>query len=163
MDKRPGLIPELIIPIGAVAFGSYYISTVASLPFQARIVGIYVTGAICILSLALFIRFARELRSGEKSFSFAGFLSDPASEGRRWSVLLLTILFIALMPVLGFIVSLFLFVLGTVLIIGGMERLKVALLISTIMTVTAFTIFILFVRVRFPLSIVDQTIRNWVF
>lgn len=162
MDKRPGLIPELIIPVGAVAFGIYYLSTVWALPFQARVVGIYISGAIAFLSLILFIRFARELMSGKKSFGFSGFFSDPVSESRRWGVLLHTILFIALMPVLGFTVALFLFVLGAVLIIGGMSRLKYALIIASSITVIAFSIFILLVRVRFPLSVVDQTIRNWV-
>jgi hypothetical protein len=162
MDKRPGLLPELIIPIGAIAFGIYYLSTVWDLPFQAKVVGIYVSSAIAILSLILFVRFAREIWSGEKSFGFQGFFSDPVSEGRRWSVLVATLLFIGLMPVLGFAVTLFLFVFSTVILIGGMQRLKVALIAATSMTVVAFAIFILFVKVRFPLTIVDQTLRDLV-
>ncbi|ESR23023.1 tripartite tricarboxylate transporter TctB family protein [Lutibaculum baratangense] len=162
MEKRPGLIPELIIPIGAIAFGIYYLSTVWSLPFQARVVGIYVSGAIAILSLIIFVRLAREFASGRKSLGFRGFFTDPTAEVRRWGVLVMTVLFIALMPLLGFTVSLFLFVLGTVLMIAGMERLKHALIIASATTVIAFAIFILLVKVRFPLSIVDTTIRNWV-
>ena len=49
MDKRPGVIPELIIPVGAVLFGIYYLSTVWTLPFQAKVVGLYVTSGIVFL------------------------------------------------------------------------------------------------------------------
>lgn len=162
MDKRPGLIPELIIPVGAIGFGIYYLSTVWHLPFQAKVVGLYVASGIAFLSFILFIRFARQLVRRERSFGFAGFFSDPVSEGRRWGVLALTFGFILLMPVLGFAVSIFLFVFSTVVIIGGTRRVLAALLTATGMTVVAFAIFILLVRVRFPTSIVDETLRNLV-
>ena len=127
MDKRPGLLPELIIPAGAIAFAIYYLSTVWELPFQAKVVGIYVASAIGLLSLLLFFRFRREILSGAKSLSFAGFFSDPVSEGRRWSVLALTFAFIGLMPVMGFVVTLFLFVFLAVIVIGGIGSIKGAL------------------------------------
>lgn len=160
MDKRPGILPELIIPVGAIAFAVYYLSTVWELPFQAKVVGIYVAGAIGILSLVLFIRFGRQLSSGRKSLGFAGFFSDPISEGRRWSVLALTLAFIGLMPVIGFTLSLFLFVLLAVIVIGGVERLKAAIITATCLTTIAFLIFIVFVRVRFPTTVIDTTLRD---
>lgn len=162
MDKRPGILPEMIIPVGAIAFAIYYLSTVWSLPFQAKVVGLYVAGAIGFLSLILFIRFAREIMSGAKSFGLEGFFADPVSEGRRWGVLAATCLFIALLPVLGFVISLFLFVLSTVVLVGGMARLKTGLIISASMTAIAFAIFILFVKVRFPLTAVDTFLRDLV-
>lgn len=161
MDKRPGILPELIIPVGAIAFAIYYLSTVWQLPFQARVVGIYVAAAIGLLSLALFVRFARDVFGGGKSLGFAGFFSDPVSEGRRWSVLALTFAFIGLMPVVGFAVSIFAFVFSTVIVIGGMRRLKAAFILATCMTVVAFSIFILVVKVRFPLSAVDLALKDF--
>lgn len=125
-------------------------------------VGIYVAAAIGVLSLILFVRFAREILSGAKSLGIRGFFDDPVSEGRRWGVLAATCLFIALMPVLGFVLSLFLFVLSTVILVGGMARLKVGLVIAFSMTAVAFGIFILFVNVRFPLSGIDIFLRDLV-
>ena len=162
MNNRPGIIPELIIPVGAILFGIYYLSTVWTLPFQAKVVGLYVTSGIALLCLILAVRFVRELRSGKKGWSFNGFFSDPVTEGRRWGVLLATILFIALMPLLGFALSLFLFVFSTVFLIGGRTRIKAAFWVATSITVIAFSVFILFVKVRFPLSIIDETIKNLV-
>ena len=161
MEKRPGLLPELIIPAGAVAFSIYYLSTVWELPFQAKVVGIYVASAIGVLSIILFVRFAREVMRGEKSLGFEGFSSDPVSEWRRWSVLALTIAFIGLMPVLGFVISLFTYVAASVVIIGGMARLKAAIILAATLTAIAFAIFILMVKVRFPISIFDQTLRDF--
>ena len=160
MEKRTGILPELIIPVGAIAFAIYYLSTVWELPFQAKVVGIYVASAIGILSLVLFIRFAREIITRRKSLGFEGFFSDPVSEGRRWSVLALTIGFIVLMPVLGFVVTIFSFVLSTVVIIGGLQRWRAALITATGMTVAAFLIFIVFVKVRFPTTILDETLKG---
>lgn len=162
MDKRPGVIPELIIPVGAILFGIYYLSTVWTLPFQAKVVGLYVTSGIVFLCAILAVRFARELRSGEKSWGLRGFFSDPVTEGRRWGVLLATMLFIALMPILGFALALFLFVLSTVLLVGGKAKVKAAFIVATSITIISFGIFILFVKVRFPLSIIDETIKNLV-
>jgi hypothetical protein len=160
MDKRPGILPELIIPVGAIAFAIYYLSTVWELPFQAKVVGIYVASAIGILSLALFIRFGRELITRDKSFGFGGFFSDPVSEGKRWSVLALTLAFIGLMPVLGFTLTLFFYVFLAVILIGGIARLKAAIITATCLTTVAFLIFIVFVRVRFPTTIIDTTLRD---
>lgn len=162
MSKRPGVLPELIIPVGAIGFALYYLSTVWALPFQAKVVGIYVAAAIGLLSLVLFARFAREVFRGTKTLGFAGFFSDAANEGRRWGVLAATCLFIALMPVLGFVVSLFLFVFACVLIVGGLERVRAGLIISASLTAIAFAIFIVFVKVRFPLSGVDTFLRDLV-
>lgn len=162
MDKRPGIIPELIIPVAAVLFGIYYLSTVWSLPFQAKVVGLYVASGIALLCLLLVVRFARELMSGKKSWSFHGFFADPVTEGRRWGVLAATCLFILLMPVLGFVVSIFLFVLSTVLLVGGLTRIKAALVVATSITVISFGVFILFVQVRFPLTAIDEYIKNLV-
>jgi hypothetical protein len=162
MDKRPGVIPELIIPVGAIGFGIYYLSTVWALPFQAKVVGIYVSAAIAILSLILFVRFAGELMKGRKSLSWSGFFSSPADEGRRWGVMVATGLFIALLPVLGFALALFLYVLSTVLLVGGREKLMAALVMATSITTVAFTIFILFVRVRFPQSAIDEFLKSLV-
>lgn len=159
MDKKPGILPELIIPVGSILFSIYYLSTVWTLPFQAKVVGIYVSGAIAILSLILFVRFAGQIARGKKTWSFHGFFSDPVSEGRRWGVLLATIIFIALLPVTGFVVTLFAYVLSTVLLVGGRERIKAACVIATCITATAFAIFILFVKVRLPQSFVDEFLK----
>jgi hypothetical protein len=162
MEKRPGLIPELIIPVGAIAFGIYYLSTVWALPFQAKVVGIYVSAAIAILSLILFVRFARDLMKGRKSLTWNGFFSGPVDEGRRWGVLAASVLFIALMPVLGFTVALFLYVLSTVLLVGGKAKLRAALMMATGITAVGFAIFILFVKVRFPQTAVDEFLKSLV-
>lgn len=162
MDKRPGLIPELIIPVGSILFAIYYLSTVWELPFQAKVVGIYVSAAIGFLSLILFLRFAGQLARGKKAFNFHGFFSNPVDEGRRWGVMAATILFIALMPVTGFVVTLFAYVFATVILVGGREKVRAALLMSTGITATAFAIFILFVKVRFPQSFVDEFLKSLV-
>jgi hypothetical protein len=162
MDKRPGILPELIIPVGAILFALYYLSTVWTLPFQAKVVGIYVSAAIGILSLILFVRFAGQIARGKKDFSFHGFFSDPVSESRRWGAMGATILFIALMPVTGFALTLFVYVLTLVLLVGGREKMKAALIISTSITAIAFAIFILAVKVRFPQSAVDEFLKSLV-
>lgn len=162
MDKRPGILPEMIIPVGAILFAIYYLSTVWSLPFQAKVVGIYVSAAIGLLSLILFIRFATELARGKKTLGFAGFFSDPVSEGRRWGVLAATLLFIALLPVTGFVVTLYAYVFATVILVGGREKIMAAFYIATSITAVAFGIFILFVKVRLPLSFVDEFLKSLV-
>jgi hypothetical protein len=160
MDKRKGILPELIIPIAAIGFAIYYLSTVWQLPFQAKVIGLYVGSAIGILSAILFVRFGIELFTGKKSFGVAGFSSDSVTEWRRWTILGLTCAFIGLMQFIGFVVSIFLFVFLAVLIIGGIQRLKPAILTATGMTVVAFLIFIVFVKVRFPTTIIDETLKD---
>jgi hypothetical protein len=162
MRDRPGLLPELIIPVLSVAFAIYYLSTVWSLPFQAKVVGIACSGAIGVLTILLIIRFAGEVARGEKGMDFRGFFSTRAYEVKRWGVLAATILFIALMPVLGFTVTLFAYILTVVLLIAGMVRLKAALITATSLTAIAFVVFILLTNTRFPLTAVDTFLRGLV-
>jgi hypothetical protein len=163
MGKRPGVIPELIIPILAIAFAIYYLSTVWALPFQAKVVGIYVSSAIGVLSLLLFIRFGRQLMSGTKALNWNGFFTGLDDEVRRWGLLIATALFIFLMPATGFVVTLFVYVFVCVVLVGGRERLMAAGVTAVSITATAFVIFILFVKVRFPQSAVDEFLKALVF
>jgi hypothetical protein len=62
---------------------------------------------------------------------------------------------------LGFAISIFAFVFSTVLVIGGMQRLKAAVFTALGMTTIAFLVFIVLVKVRFPTNIIDQTLKGF--
>ncbi len=162
MRDKPGILPELIIPVVALAFAAYYVSTVWELPFQARVVGVFVGGGIAILSAALFVRFAYEVYTGRKGLGFNQFFSSPEFEFKRYGLILATVLLLLLMPVFGFALTLFLYVFGTVLMLGGIGRIGVAVAMAAAVTAIAFFVFIWLVRVRFPLSVIDRTILGWI-
>lgn len=162
MDDKPGLLPELIIPVAGLGFAGYYLSTVWTLPFQAKIVGLFLAACLLLLAAILGLRFAAEFRGRRKSLSFQGFFSRPEYEVRRYAVLGAAVLMVALMPVLGFTVALFLFVAATTLAVGGLSRLPVALITAAALTAIAFGVFIVAVEVRFPLTVVDRTLLAWV-
>jgi hypothetical protein len=162
MSEKPGILPELIIPIASVAFALYYMSTVLELPFQAKLVGVSLTFGLILLTLILFVRFVLEIRRGEKEISFNGFFSSAEFEAKRFSVLGMTILFIAMMPFLGFAAALFLFIFGNIIILGGIRRVGLAVVTATTLTAIGFSVFILAVGVRFPLSVLDRTLLGWV-
>lgn len=162
MHDRPGILPELVIPIGGLLFSLYYVSTVQDLPFQARVVGVYISVALFALALLLFIRFVRDVIAGRRSLGVQGFLSRTDVEMKRWLVFGSALLLVVLMPIFGFVLSLFLFVATTAFIIGGVARLPMAVLTATVLTSIAFGVFIVLVEVRFPLSEIDRTLLAWV-
>jgi len=162
MRDKPGILPELLIPLISVGFAAYYVSTVWNLPFQARVVGVFVGSGIAILSVLLFLRFAYEVVKGEKSISFDRFFSAPEFEYKRYGLVISTVAMLLLMPYFGFTLTLFLYVLVNVLMLGGFGKAGIALMTATGITLIAFLVFIWLVRTRFPLSVIDRTLLGWI-
>jgi len=150
LGKRP-LGADLIIPLATFGFSVYYITTVWSLPWQASAAGFGIVGALAVISVLLGRRFAKEYRTGVADFSFGDLFGDSALvTAQRLGLLALSIGFIFAMEYIGFTISLFVFVAATVVMLAGRERIGMALLLATSMSLGGYLLFIELVHARFP-------------
>lgn len=150
-DGRRPLGADLIIPVSGLLFGIYYVTTVWSLPWQASAVGISLMAAMTVTGIILGNRFLKQYRSGSADLSFGDLFGRTRGVvARRLGLAALTCIFVYAMPYLGFTISLFLFVIATVLMLAGFERIRIAFLLASGMSIGGYLLFIVLVQARFP-------------
>ncbi|AKI00719.1 hypothetical protein IMCC20628_02015 [Hoeflea sp. IMCC20628] len=150
-EKEISLGADLIIPVAGLCFGAYYVSTVWGLPWQASSLGISLMTALVLVSVLLGLRFVREYRNGLAALTFGDLFGETTGVlMRRIGLALLTCGFVYSMNYLGFTISLFIFVVSTVIMLAGPGKIKIALAIATGMSLGGYLLFIVLVGARFP-------------
>ncbi len=158
-SKRP-LAQDLILPVFGAGFAIYYLSTVWELPWQASSAGIAIISAMAVLLVLLAFRFLGEWRRGEAELRFGELVHPWSVFVRRLAVLGLALAFIYTMPIFGFTIGLFLFLLLGIVLLSGFAYLRQALLIAAGVSLAGFALFILFVRARFPLGPFERFVAS---
>ena len=116
-DKRPAG-GDLIVPLLAGSFAIYYISTVWDLPWEARANGMFL-GSLLLLLVTLFVlRTGHSLYRGTASLSLRRLIEPRQFHARRLGLIALMIAFIAVIPYLGFTLTMFSFLLLAMLLLG---------------------------------------------
>lgn len=148
--KKGALGAELIIPVGTILFATYYLYTVWDLPWQARSAGLGIAAAMAIVLALLAIRFARDWTAGRTHLGLGSLTSPTLTLAQRLGLLAAALVFVFVMPLTGFTLGLFLFLMAGMMILSGVSQLKAALLISLLVSLGGYLLFIVFVRARFP-------------
>lgn len=148
--KRKSIGSELLLPVAALCFTIYYFSTITDVPWTAQVSAVIV-GSILILLVLLFItRCIRSLYTGEGAFNFDTLLEPRSFVGKRIALLALTIGYIFAVSTLGFTITTFFFLSLAMLLLGGRQKWRIILTLSTILTLGGYLIFIVAFKTRFP-------------
>lgn len=147
--KRP-LGDDLIIPVCTVAFVVYYLYTISELPWQAAAAGIAVAAGLLIMTVILAIRFLGELRRGEAELRMGELVHPTYYLGLRAAILAAAVVFVYAMNFLGFTLSMFLFLIGGVMILSGLSEIKMGLIVAFVVSIGGYLLFIVFIQARFP-------------
>jgi Tripartite tricarboxylate transporter TctB family len=146
--KRP-IGADLIIPVLASVFAAYYVTTVWHLPWAAKANGLLLAGALFPLVAIFFIKAGASILRGETSLSMRPLFSPWRLQSQRLALVLLMLAFIVVIPYFGFSLTIFAFLLGTMLLLG--ERSPAKLLgISAIASLTGYFLFIALLDTPFP-------------
>jgi hypothetical protein len=148
------LLSELVVPITATVFALYYLSTLRGIPFLAQIYG----GGISILLLLLCaIASIRVLvnviktRGDSAPVTFLGIRNALRPYSKASALVLGIVLYIGLMPYLGYPAVSFLFI-AAALYILGLKSIPRVLLMALVVTVIGYFLFVAFLQVRLPLG-----------
>jgi hypothetical protein len=147
-DAGRGTVPALgayfIIPLLACALTLYFLISTAGLIWEARSTGTYIGGILLCLCAAQIIRLGLKVARGEASLSLGEVVEKSFYNRLRLGLLLLTVAFIALLPVLGTTLGLFLVLIAMIRLMGVRSwRVLVAVAFITAATVHGLLIYLL--------------------
>jgi hypothetical protein len=148
--QRQALGAELIIPVGTILFAGYYLYTVWELPWQAKAAGLGIAGAMALVLLLLAIRFVRELAAGRADLGLGDLVVPRVTLAQRLGLLAAALAFVYAMPLIGFTLGLFLFLMTGMIILSGLSQLKSGLIIALLVSLAGYLLFIVFIQARFP-------------
>jgi hypothetical protein len=141
---------ELVIPVIAVAFTLYFFSTIWNSPWTAQ-VSAFLVGGVLILVCAIFaVRCVMSLRRGEGTLGFANLVTMDDIKTGRVGLLATTLGYVLFIDKLGFTLTTFLFLASSMLILGKGRNAGFVVLVSGLMALTGWSVFIWAFDTRFP-------------
>lgn len=141
---------ELIIPVLALAFTLYYISTVINSPWSAQLNAFLVGSVLIVLVLAFIAYAAREVLIGRATLGASNLLAPYEILPKRIGFIALSLGYLVAMQWLGLTLTTFFFMAGSMLLLGGGKRPLVCLAAAAVMAATALVVFIVLFQKRFP-------------
>lgn len=151
-SERQQIGGELVIPIAGLVFTIYYFSTILDSPWTAQVSAFFVGAILIALILAFLVKSALAYKSGEVSFA-PGPLAEPMSFLPKRLVLLgLTLGYIFVIQFLGFTLTTFLFMAASMLLLSNGRNIAFILILSLIVSVAGWALFILAFETRFPIG-----------
>jgi hypothetical protein len=153
--QRQALGAELNIPDGTNLLAGSYLSTVWELPWQAKAAGLGIAGAMALVLVLLAIRFVREYAAGRADLGLGDLVAPRLTLAQRLGLLAAALAFVFAMPLIGFTLGRFLFLVTGMIILSGLAELKSVLVIALLASLGGYLLFIVFVRARFPHGLVE--------
>ena len=114
----PALGAYFIIPLLACALTIYYLVSTVDLIWEAKSTGIFIGVVLLALCVVQFVRLGTKVLRGEATLGFGDLAENSFFNRLRLGLLLLAILFVALLPVIGTTLGLFLVLIAMVRLMG---------------------------------------------
>ena len=150
---------ELIIPIAGLLFTIYYFSTIIHSPWTAQVSAFFVGAVLIALIVAFLVKTGLDHRRGLVDFG-AGPIAEPlALLPKRLMLLALTVGYIYIIHLLGFTLTTFLFMLAAMALLADGKRLGFITLLSAVVALGGWALFILAFHTRFPAGPFEQLMR----
>jgi len=150
---------ELIIPVMALVFTLYYISSVIDSPWSAQLNAFMIGSVLIVLVLAFLVYAAREVLLGRASLGMSDLLAPYDILPRRLGFMALSIAYLVAMQWLGFTLTTFLFMAASILLLGGGRRPVVAVLAALVMAAIALGVFVILFQKRFPKGPIEYLVQ----
>ena len=161
-DTAPpkNVLPDLIIPILALAFTVYYLTTITEVPWIAQASAITVS-ALLLLSIAAFaIRTVVRINKGQEFISWNRLNIDTVYMARRMILLTFTIAYVYFLDLLGFTLATAMFIFGGIILLSSIANWRKALLVALSCSATGYIVFIHFFQTRFPKGLVENFLKG---
>jgi len=147
-DAGRGAVPALgayfIIPLLACGLTVYFLLSTAGLIWEARSTGTFIGVILLGLCGAQFIRLGLKVARGEATLGLGELAENSFYNRLRLGLLVLAIAFVALLPVLGTTLGLFLVLIAMVRLMGVRSwRVLLAVALITAVTVHVLLIYLL--------------------
>src|SRR5512138_1888692 len=156
---RKGVGGDLILPLMASAYAAYYAYTVADFPWEARMNGSFIAIILWLLVAMLLVRTALRLRRGEVTLRATAIIRPRDKLVLRLLFVGLTGLSILLMPWLGFTLTICLFILSGMWLLG-VRVVKHLVIIPLSAAAVGYLLFIVTLDTRLPHGPVEMLLQS---
>ena len=151
VPKAPkNVLPDLIIPVLALAFSVYYLTTITEVPWIAQASAVVVSSLLLLAILAYAIRTAVRLRAGSEVIRFAGLDFDYRNNAKRLGLLALSIAYVWFIGDLGFTITTLLFLFLAIVLLSSFANWRNAVLVALSCSLVGYFVFIFVFETRFP-------------
>ncbi len=160
-DKPRNILPDLIIPVLALGFTGYYLTTITEVPWISQASAIVVSSLLTLAILAYIVRTVYRLNQGTEIIqiteSLHVLLGYRDTIIKRLGLLALAVGYVGFIDYLGLTLTTFLFLFAAISLLSTLANWKRALLISVASSVIGYIVFLYFFKTRFPMG----PIENW--
>lgn len=143
---------DLVIPVAGVAFTLYYFSTIIDSPWTAQVSAFFIGAILILLSLLLVVRTILALRAGTARFEFHRMVEPVGYLRKRLVLLALTVAYVYVIHWTGFTLTTFIFLTLAMLLLNEGRNKRLILVLSAMMSLGGWVLFIYAFEVRFPLG-----------
>ncbi len=158
-DEKRQIGGELIIPALALAFTIYYIATVIDSPWSAQL-NAFMVGSVLIFLVLLFFAVAlREVLRGKATLGASNLLEPYHILPKRLGFIALSLGYVVFIQWLGFTLTTFLFMAGSMFLLGNARRPLAYLIAAAVMAAVALVVFVILFQKRFPKGPVEYLVQ----
>ena len=155
MSRKAPLGADLVIPLLALGFASYFFWSITDLAWEAKANGVVIGTALIALVVVQVARIALEVAQGRGDLR-----TDPLWQPgdvllKRLGMVAVTVAFIVLLQVLGLTLSLFAAMVAALLIMG-VRRVPIVLGMSLAVAAAAYLLFIALLDAGFPHGLIEK-------
>ena len=141
---------ELIIPVSAIIFTTYYISTIIDMKWEAQVSAFLVGGILYTLCTIFIIKTLLQARAGKVKLSFDTLIDPISAIPKRVMLFGLMVLYIVLVPYGGFTIITFSFLALAMLVLSDWQNKRFIMGLSATMAIGGYILFIVIFKRRFP-------------
>lgn len=153
--RRREIGGELIIPVCALAFTIYYISTVLDSPWTAQVnaymVGTFLTATV----LIFFFSRIRMLLAGKATLGFSDILQPLNVLPKRAAFIVLSLVYILAMDWVGYTLATVLYFWLAMMLLSGGKRRIFSAVIAIVIALIGYAVFIPLFETRLPKGILE--------
>ncbi len=150
---------ELIIPVLALGFTIYYISTVINSPWSAK-VNAYMVGTVLIGLVLVFLAYAaREVFQQRATLGASSLLEPYHILPKRLGFIAISFGYLLVIHWLGFTLTTFVFLAASMLVLGGGRRPILCIAAAAIMAAIALGVFVILFQKRFPKGPIEYLVQ----
>jgi hypothetical protein len=156
-DKQ-NIAGECIIPILGVLFTVYYVYSIFDAPWTAQVNAVLVGTTLILVSAIFFIKKFSLLVRGSAEFTIPVKRFLPSIQTPQTAFIVTSFLYLILIDFLGFTLTTTLFFWTSMLILGHGKRPYHKAILSVIMALIGYAVFIVMFETRLPIGILEHVL-----
>ncbi len=151
---------DLVIPVAALAFTLYYFTTIVDSPWTAQVSAFFIGAILIVLTVVFVIKTIVSIRRGEADLGMDSLLAPRSFVPKRLALFGLTLGYIVFIEWGGFTLTTFAFMALAMLLLSEGRNRRLILLLSGIMSIGGYLLFIVAFERRFPLGPFEQLMKQ---